>query len=243
MVDVLSYIWLYDMLSDIESFKIGTVLMGNGNKNLDPLPVNCLGMDYNSMCIFVLVLNFMLWFTTYLYALHKLNQTQRNFRTSLKSFQHSKRSVLFCLSYHRLEIVGPVGKLRQEEVGKEATFSWSLCAACAVDVTGEMCDGRWELPSWKQSLNLVHFLCFLGKMEWYSYFWKQRSLPVGEHPSPGNSSLEFTLFFFVASNRTCHFLLHIHFLISCFGCFSHWNIKFLRANMLSALLGVNILKV
>lgn len=57
------------------------------------------------------------------------------------------KSMLLYLSYHGLGIVGPVGKFRQGEVEKEATFSANLGAECAVDFTGEMCDGSWELPS------------------------------------------------------------------------------------------------
>jgi hypothetical protein len=119
------------------------------------------------MCIFVLVLNFMLLFTTYLYALHKVNQIQRHFRTSPKSFQHSKRCELLCLSYHRLEIVGPVGKLRQEEVGKEATFSWSLCAACALWMSQGKCvmgHGNYQAEN-RVSIWDIFFVCFLRKME------------------------------------------------------------------------------
>lgn len=59
----------------------------------------------------------------------------------------------------------PTGKILTRRGWEEATFSGNLSAACAVDFTGEMWDGSWELPSWKQSLNLGHFVCFLRRAE------------------------------------------------------------------------------
>lgn len=63
---------------------------------------------------------------------------------------------------------------------------------------------------------------FLRRPEWYFYFWKHGMFsvtevfsPAVEHPSCGNRSLEFSLFCFIVSNRTCHCCYIFIFFKSC----------------------------